>query len=64
MPEWRAYDDASPTWQVLSEAEIESEPVPEDTLALYSVINTIYQMYPDLMTPLYGKDFFNSSSSS
>ena len=52
--------DHRPTWQVLSEAEIESEPVPEDTLALYSVINTIYQMYPDIMFPLgygNGKDF-------
>ena len=42
MPEWKAYDDASPTWQVLSEAETGSEPVPEDMLTLYSVTNTLY----------------------
>ena len=42
MPEWKAYDDASPTWQVLSEAETGSEPVPQDMLTLYSVTNTLY----------------------
>merc|ERR1711959_513573 len=42
LPEWKAYDDASPTWQVLSEAETGSEPVPEDMLTLYSVTNTLY----------------------
>jgi len=42
LPEWKAYDDASPTWQVLSNAETGSEPVPEDMLTLYSVTNTLY----------------------
>ena len=42
MPEWKVYDGASPTWQVLSEAETGSEPVPEDMLTLYSVANTLY----------------------
>ena len=42
LPEWKAYDDASPSWQVLSEAETGSEPVPADMQALYSVTNTLY----------------------
>merc|ERR1711959_140678 len=60
LPEWKAYDDASPTWQVLSEAETGSEPVPEDMQALYSVTNTLY---PNVLPSMQdGKNFYNSSA--
>jgi len=60
LPEWKAYDDASPTWQVLSEAETGSEPVPEDMQALYSVTNTLY---PNVLPAMQdGKNFYNSSA--
>merc|ERR1711948_158765 len=57
LPEWKAYGDASPTWQVLSEAENGSEPVPEDMQALYSVTNTLY---PNVLPSMQdGKNFYN-----
>merc|ERR1711920_829309 len=60
LPEWKAYDDASPTWQVLSEAETGSEPVPADMQALYSVTNTLY---PNVLPAMQdGKNFYNSSA--
>merc|ERR1711970_686533 len=60
LPEWKAYDDASPSWQVLSEAETGSEPVPEDMQALYSVTNTLY---PNVLPAMQdGKNFYNSSA--
>ena len=60
LPEWKAYDDASPSWQVLSEAETGSEPVPVDMQALYSVTNTLY---PNVLPSMQdGKNFYNSSA--
>jgi len=60
LPEWKAYDDASPSWQVLSEAETGSEPVPADMQALYSVTNTLY---PNVLPSMQdGKNFYNSSA--
>merc|ERR1711959_87534 len=60
LPEWKAYDDASPTWQVLSEADTGSEPVPENMQALYSVTNTLY---PNVLPAMKdGKNFYNASA--
>merc|ERR1719237_1946 len=60
LPEWKAYDDASPSWQVLSEAETGSEPVPADMQALYTVTNTLYpSVLPSMQD---GKNFYNSSA--
>jgi len=40
--EWKAYENASPSWQVLSEDKVGMEPVPEDMQGLYAIINGIY----------------------
>ena len=56
LPEWKAFEGASPTWQVLSEAEIGTEPVPENLLEVYTIAETIYPeaydaLYPDSIYP-------------
>merc|ERR1712188_312758 len=58
--EWKAYENASPSWQVLSEDKIGSEPVPEDMQGLYAIINGIYPNWQAAQQG--GYDYFTSTS--
>ena len=54
--EWKAYESASPSWQVLSEDKVGMEPVPEDMQGLYAIINGIYPNWA--MATNGGYDYF------
>merc|ERR1712188_174563 len=62
LPEWKAFEGADPSFMVLSDDKIGSEPVPEDMQALYAIINKFYPNY--VMATNGGNNYFTAPSTS
>merc|ERR1712147_16631 len=62
LPEWKAFEGADPSWMVLSDDKIGSEPVPEDMQAVYAVMNEFYPNW--VMATNGGNNYFTTPSTS